>query len=68
MKGDLANAAEHGEQGRQSPSVAGRPRVPCSPNGLTLETEARLQRMQRVDQRVVGEDQIVDVVALNGHV
>ena len=66
MERDLMNVLENREQQAEIPGVQRRMRMAAHIHHLAQENVADVQRMERVDLRVLSAVKIVDIVALNG--
>lgn len=66
MKRNFANILENGQEQAQAPGIQGRMRLAAHVDHAAQERSERVVGMQRLDLRVLGFGQIVDVVALNG--
>src|SRR5579871_2366720 len=66
MKRDFADVSEYGQQNAETPDVERRMRMPPHVHDLALKNVLCARGMQRIDLRVLGPIQIVDVVTLDG--
>src|SRR5690348_4517237 len=66
VKRNLADVAENCQQERQIPDIQRRMRMAAHIDHIAKEDIARVIGMERIDLRVLGSSQIVDVIALNG--